>query len=83
MTLAVRTKDTILTSKGTTSIPVAIRQAAGLFPGCRIAWEFEAGEIRARRREGGASKAQTHIRKYAGTWRGHCSGAELLRRTRS
>ena len=80
--LTMRTKDTILTSKGTTTIPAAIRQAAGLFPGSRIAWDFAGGEIRARRREGGASKAQTHIRQYAGTWNGHCSGAELLRRTR-
>ena len=83
MNLAVKARDTVLTSKGTTSIPAAIRQAAGLLPGSRIAWEFEGGEIRARRREGGANKAQTHIRKYAGTWQGHCSGAELLRRTRS
>ena len=82
MILTMKTKDTVLTSKGTTSIPAAIRQAAGLFPGSRIAWEFEGGEIRARRREGGTSKAQTHIQKYAGTWQGHCSGAELLRRTR-
>ena len=82
MILTVKTKDTILTSQGTTSIPMAIRQAAGLFPGSRIAWEFQGGKIRARRREGGASKAQTHIRKYAGTWQGYCTGAELLRRTR-
>jgi bifunctional DNA-binding transcriptional regulator/antitoxin component of YhaV-PrlF toxin-antitoxin module len=82
MILTVKSKDTTLTSKGTTSIPAAIRQAAGLFPGSRIAWDFEGGEIRARRREGGTNKAQTHIRKYAGTWQGHCSGAELLRRTR-
>jgi len=51
--LGVLTKDTVLTSRGTTSIPKAIRQAAGLFPGSRIAWDFEGGEIRARRREGG------------------------------
>ena len=82
MILAVKVRDTILTSKGTTSIPATIRQAAGLFPGSRIAWDFEGGEIRARRREVGVSKAPTHIRKYAGTWRGNCSGAELLRRTR-
>ena len=31
MILTVKTKDTVLTSKGTTSIPAAIRQAAGLF----------------------------------------------------
>jgi hypothetical protein len=79
----VKTKDTVLTSKGTTSIPAAIRQAAGLFPGSRIAWDFEDGEIRARRREGGTNKAKTHIQKYAGTWQGHCSGTELLRRTRA
>jgi bifunctional DNA-binding transcriptional regulator/antitoxin component of YhaV-PrlF toxin-antitoxin module len=54
MILTVKTRDTILTSKGTTSIPMAIRQAAGLFPGSRIAWDYEGGEIRARRREGGA-----------------------------
>jgi hypothetical protein len=77
-----KTKDTILTSKATTSIPAAIRHAAGLFPGSRIAWDFAGGEIRARRREGGASKPRTHIRKYAGTWDGHYSGAELLGRTR-
>jgi hypothetical protein len=35
MILTVKTKDTVLTSKGTTSIPAAIRQAAGLFPGSR------------------------------------------------
>lgn len=23
-----------------------------------------------------------HVRKHAGTWKGYCSGAELLRRTR-
>ena len=77
-----KVRDTVLTSKGTTSIPAPIRQAAGLFPGSRIAWEFEGGEIRARRREGGVNKAQAHIRKYAGTWQGHWSGEELLRRTR-
>ena len=70
MILTVKTKDTILTSKGTTSIPAAIRQAAGLFPGSRIAWEFEGGEIRARRREGVDTKAQPHARKYAGTRQG-------------
>jgi hypothetical protein len=77
-----KARDTTLTSKGTTSIPAAIRQAAGLFPGSRIAWTFEGGEIRAHRREGVTTKAQAHIQKYAGTWQGHCSGAELLRRTR-
>ncbi|MGO8931280.1 MAG: AbrB/MazE/SpoVT family DNA-binding domain-containing protein [Limisphaerales bacterium] len=76
-----KTKDTVLTSKGTTSIPAAIRKAAGLFPGSRIAWDFEDGEIRARRRESRTTKAQRHIQKYAGTWQGRCSGAELLRRT--
>ena len=68
MILTVKTKDTVLTSKGTTSIPAAIRQAAGLFPGSRIAWDFEGGEIRARRREGGASKAQTHINSPAASF---------------
>jgi beta-glucanase (GH16 family) len=70
MILTVQMKDTVLTSKGTTTIPAAIRQAAGLFPGGRIAWDFADGEIRARRREGGAAKAQMHIRKYAGMWQG-------------
>ena len=82
MILTKKANDTILTSKGTTSIPAAIRQAAGLFPGSRIAWEYAGGEIRARRREGGTNKVQNHIRKYAGSWQGYCSGAELLRRTR-
>ncbi len=82
MILIAETKDTMLTSKGTTSIPAAIRQEAELFPGSRIAWKFESGEIRGRWREGGASQTQSHIRKYAGTWQGHYSDAELLRRTR-
>ena len=77
-----KARETILTSKGTTSIPIAIRKAAGLHSGARIVWDFADGEIRARRKEGGASRAQSHIAKFAGTWEGHCSGAELLRRTR-
>jgi hypothetical protein len=48
----------------------------------RITFDLEDGEIRARRREGGTSKAQMHIRRNAGTRQGHCSGAELLQRTR-
>jgi bifunctional DNA-binding transcriptional regulator/antitoxin component of YhaV-PrlF toxin-antitoxin module len=56
MILAVKTNDTVLTSKGTTRIPAAIRRAAGLFPGSRIAWDSEGGKIRARRREGGTSE---------------------------
>jgi hypothetical protein len=41
----------------------------------RITFDLEDGEIRARRREGGTGKAQTHRLKYVGTCQGHCSGA--------
>ena len=80
--LTVKAKETILTSKGTTSIPIAIRKAAGLHSGSRILWEFADGEIRARRKESRVTQAQSHIAKFAGSWDGHCSGAELLQRTR-
>jgi len=80
--LLVQARDTTLTSKGTITIPAAIRRAAGLSPGSRIAWSFEKGEIRARRRQAGATEAWKHILSYAGTWQGHCSGRELLFRTR-
>ena len=75
-------RESILTSKGTTSIPKTIRKAAGLMTGSRLVWEFAGGEIRARRKDSRASRVRNHIRKYAGTWDGHCSGEELLRRTR-
>ncbi len=41
MILTVKTRDTVLTSKCTTSIPAAIRKAAGLLPGSRIARDSE------------------------------------------
>lgn len=77
-----KTQETILTSKGTTRIPKPILKAAGLMTGSRLVWDFQGGEIRARRKDTAASRVQSHIRKYAGTWDGHCSGEELLRRTR-
>ncbi len=36
-----------------------------------------------RESEPGANAMEEHIRTFAGTWEGYCSGAELLRRTRA
>jgi bifunctional DNA-binding transcriptional regulator/antitoxin component of YhaV-PrlF toxin-antitoxin module len=74
--------ETIVTTKGTTTIPEALRKDAGIVPGTVLAWELREDGIFARRKAGGLNSMQKHIRSRAGTWKGKLSGVELLKRTR-
>ena len=75
--------ETVITSKGTSTIPLAIRKQAGLGTGTIITWTLESdGRIVVRKKPGVLNEAQRHIRARAGAWDGVLSGAELLRRTR-
>ena len=75
--------ETMVTSKGTSTIPLAIRRKAGIGTGTVIQWTMESdGLIVVRKKSTALNKAQHHIRARAGLWDGHISGEELLRRTR-
>ncbi len=74
--------DTIVTEKGTTTIPNAIRRALGIAPGTVLEWSLRGHVIEARKKSGVLNEFQRHIRHRAGSWDGKISGQELLRRTR-
>ena len=74
--------ETVVTEKGTTTIPNAIRQALGIAPGTVLEWSVEGDVIQARKKPGVLNAFQNHIRRRAGSWDGTVSGKELLRRTR-
>lgn len=74
--------ETVVTVKGTTTIPNEIRRALGIVPGVILEWSVEGGALRARKKAGVLNDVQTHIRERAGSWDGKISGRELLRRTR-
>jgi len=76
------TKETVVTQKGTTTIPEPIRRACGIEPGAVLIWTSRKGVIEARKKENAPNAAQRHIMARAGTWDGDISGVELLRRTR-
>lgn len=73
---------TIMTSKGTTTIPLALRRKAGLLPGCEIEWSYNQGKLTATKSQGRTNALQKSIQRMAGTWKGAISGKELLKRTR-
>jgi AbrB family looped-hinge helix DNA binding protein len=75
-------KETVVTVKGTTTIPNAIRRSLGIAPGTVLEWSVHDGVIEARKKPGVLNELQKHIRQRAGSWEGRISGAELLRRTR-
>ena len=74
--------ETIVTEKGTTTIPNAIRRALGIATGTVLEWSVQGGVIEARKKPGVLNEIQKHIRERAGSWDGKVSGKELLRRTR-
>jgi bifunctional DNA-binding transcriptional regulator/antitoxin component of YhaV-PrlF toxin-antitoxin module len=74
--------ETIVTDKGTTTIPTAIRRAMGIAPGTILEWSTHGQVIEARKKSGVLNDLQKHIRQRAGSWDGNISGKELLRRTR-
>jgi looped-hinge helix DNA binding domain, AbrB family len=77
------TKETVVTNKGTTTIPIEIRRALGIVPGTELEWSTRGNVIVVRKRTGVLNQVQKHIRSRAGTWKGNLSGIELLRRTRA
>ena len=74
--------DTIVTEKGTTTIPNEIRRALGIAPGTVLQWSLRGDAIEARKKPGTLNELQKRIRERAGSWDGNISGKELLRRTR-
>lgn len=74
--------DTIVTEKGTTTIPQEIRRRFGIAPGTVLEWSVCGEAIQARKKPGVLNGAQRRIRERAGSWDGKVSGKELLQRTR-
>jgi AbrB family looped-hinge helix DNA binding protein len=74
--------DTVVTGKGTTTIPQEIRRALGIAPGTVLQWSVRGDAIEARKKPGILNELQRRIRERAGSWDGQVSGKELLRRTR-
>jgi AbrB family looped-hinge helix DNA binding protein len=74
--------ETVVTVKGTTTIPNEIRRALGIAPGTVLEWSTQGNVIEARKKPGVLNEIQQHIRRRAGSWKGKVSGKELLHRTR-
>lgn len=74
--------NTVVTEKGTTTIPQEIRRALGIAPGTVLEWSVRGDAIEARKKPGVLNELQRRIRERAGSWDGRVSGKELLRRTR-
>jgi bifunctional DNA-binding transcriptional regulator/antitoxin component of YhaV-PrlF toxin-antitoxin module len=74
--------ETIVTSKGTTTIPEDFRKRLGISAGTVLAWEVRGRGVFARPKSDVPNAMQRHIRARAGAWRGKISGVELLKRTR-
>ncbi len=77
-----KANETVLTSKGTTTIPLEIRRQLGLVTGSRLVWQVRNGLIEARPSHQERNAMQAHILARAGKWDGYVSGEELLKRTR-
>ena len=74
--------DTVVTEKGTTTIPNEISRALGIAPGTVLQWSVRGDAIEARKKPGVLNELQRRIRARAGSWDGTVSAKELLRRTR-
>jgi AbrB family looped-hinge helix DNA binding protein len=74
--------ETVVTEKGTTTIPNAIRRELGIAPGTILEWSTQGGVLQARKKAGALNEFQKHIRQRAGSWDSPISAKELLRRTR-
>ena len=74
--------ETIVTSKGTSTIPEELRKQAGILPGTVLTWELRGNGVFARPKTGALNRMQKHIRARAGAWMGKIDGVELLKRTR-
>jgi bifunctional DNA-binding transcriptional regulator/antitoxin component of YhaV-PrlF toxin-antitoxin module len=77
-----KTTETKVTIKGTTTIPEELRRHAAVSAGTVLTWEFRDNGVFARRKSGSSNAMQKHIKSRAGAWAGKISGIELLKRTR-
>jgi bifunctional DNA-binding transcriptional regulator/antitoxin component of YhaV-PrlF toxin-antitoxin module len=71
--------DTVVTTKGTTTIPERYRKELGISTGTVISWELQGEKLVGIKKEGAENALQAHIRKYSGTWKG---ASKVLNRTR-
>ena len=71
--------DTIVTTKGTTTIPEPCRKELGISTGTIISWEVRDGKLIGVKRPNVENALQAHIRRYSGAWKG---ASKVLRRTR-
>lgn len=71
--------DTIVTTKGTTTIPEPCRKELGISTGTIISWEVQSGKLVGVKRADAENALQAHIRRYSGVWKG---ASKVLQRTR-
>jgi bifunctional DNA-binding transcriptional regulator/antitoxin component of YhaV-PrlF toxin-antitoxin module len=71
--------DTIVTTKGTTTIPQPYRKELGISSGTIISWQVQAGKLVGVKKPGAGNALQAHIHKYSGVWKG---ASKVLRKTR-
>ena len=71
--------DTIVTTKGTTTIPEPYRKELGISTGTVISWEVQGGKLVGVKRADTENALQAHIRRFSGVWKG---ASKVLRRTR-
>ena len=75
-------RETVIDSKGQTTIPDLLRKELGLGPGTVLTWSINGGRLVAQKRSDHLNAMQRHIVRYAGSLKGKISGKELLKRTR-
>ncbi len=71
--------DTIVTTKGTTTIPESCRKELGISTGTVMSWEVQGGKLVGVKRADAENALQAHIRRYSGAWKG---ASKVLKRTR-
>ena len=71
--------DTIVTTKGTTTIPQPYRKQLGIKTGSVISWHVKAGRLVGIKKAGAANALAAHIHKYSGTWKG---ASKVFKKTR-
>ena len=73
-----------ITSKGQVTIPVAIREAAGLLPGTEVDFEVDGGQVRIMRARGskGETRGQEIVRRLRGSATVAMSTDEIMALTR-
>ena len=74
--------ETIVTSKGTTTIPEDFRKMAGISAGTVLTWEYRDRGVFARPKGDAPNAMQRHLRARAGAWKGKISGVKLLKQVR-